>query len=436
MAVTIENTAPCRKKLRIEVEAQRVAGTRAEILQEFRKFAAIPGFRPGKAPEPMVEKRYAAQIEEELRKRLIPESYRETLSEQKLKVVGYPQIESVDYKAGSALVYTAAVDTAPEFAVPVYKGISVKKKTVAVKEEEITKTIDTLREQQAEFIAVEGRAIQTGDYAVINYTGVVDGKPISELVPDAKELGENKDFWLLISADSFLPGFCDQLIGAKAGEKRQVLIEFPADFPQKAVTGKKATFLVDVVSIKEKKLPEVNDEFAKKVGLDGVDKLKDAVRKSLITEAETQQDGEVRRQIADYLLGKVEFELPESLVKQETRSIIYEVVRENSMRGASKEQLEEKKDEIFGFATQSAKGRLRTSFILEAIAEVEQIKVEEAEVEERVAELAQRSRTTPEKMKAQLAEKNGFGEIEEQILVVKTLDFLVANAKIETITES
>jgi trigger factor len=436
MAVTIENTAPCRKKLRIEVEAQRVAGTRAEILQEFRKFAAIPGFRPGKAPEPMVEKRYAAQIEEELRKRLIPESYRETLSEQKLKVVGYPQIESVDYKAGSALVYTAAVDTAPEFAVPVYKGISVKKKTVAVKEEEITKTIDTLREQQAEFIAVEGRAIQTGDYAVINYTGVVDGKPISDLVPDAKELGENKDFWLLISADSFLPGFCDQLIGAKAGEKRQVLIEFPADFPQKAVTGKKATFLVDVVSIKEKKLPEVNDEFAKKVGLDGVDKLKDAVRKSLITEAETQQDGEVRRQIADYLLGKVEFELPESLVKQETRSIIYEVVRENSMRGASKEQLEEKKDEIFGFATQSAKGRLRTSFILEAIAEVEQIKVEEAEVEERVAELAQRSRTTPEKMKAQLAEKNGFGEIEEQILVGKTLDFLVANAKIETITES
>jgi trigger factor len=436
MAVTIENTAPCRKKLRIEVGAERVAGTRAEILQEFRKSAAIPGFRPGKAPEPMVEKRYAGQIEEELRKRLIPESYRETLNEQKLKVVGYPQIESVDYKAGSALVYTAAVDTAPEFSVPEYKGIPVKKKTVAVKEEEITKTIDTLREQQAEFVAVEGRAIQTGDYAVINYTGVVDSKPISELVPDARELGENKDFWLLISADSFLPGFCDQLIGAKAGEKRQVNIEFPADFPQKAVTGKKATFSVDVVSIKEKKLPEVNDEFAKKVGLDGVDKLKDAVRKSLTTEAENQQDGEVRRQIADYLLSKVEFELPESLVKQETRSIIYEVVRENSMRGASKEQLEEKKDEIFGFATQSAKGRLRTSFILEAIAEVEQIKVEEAEIEQRIAELAQRSRTTPEKMKAQLAEKNGFGEIEEQILVGKTLDFLVANAKIETITES
>ena len=184
-----------------------------------------------------------------------PESYRETLGEQKLKVVGYPQIESVEYKPGSALVYTAAVDTAPEFSLPDYKGIPMKKKAITVKEEEITKTIDSLREQQAEFIAVEGRAIQTGDFAVISYTGVVDGKPISELVPDAKELGENKDFWLLISADSFLPGFCDQLIGAKAGEKRQVLVDFPADFPQKAVAGKKATFFVDVVSIKEKKLP-------------------------------------------------------------------------------------------------------------------------------------------------------------------------------------
>lgn len=436
MAVTIENTAPCRKKLRIEVEAERVAGTRAEILQEFRKFAAIPGFGPGKAPEPMVEKRYAGQIDEELRKRLIPESYRETLGEQKLKVVGYPQIESVEYKHGSALVYTAAVDTAPEFPLPDYKGIPLKKKTVAVKEEEINKTIDSLREQQVEFVAIENRAIQTGDYAVINYTGVSDGKPISELVADAKELGENKDFWLLISADSFLPGFCDQLIGAKAGEKRQVLVDFPADFPQKAVAGKKATFFVDVIAIKEKKLPEVNDEFAKKVGLDNVEKLKDAVRKSLLTEVESQQEAELRRQIADHLRSKVEFELPESLVKQETRSIIYDVVRENSLRGATKEQLEEKKDEIYGFATQNAKERLRTSFILGAIAEAEQIKVEEAEVEQRIAQMAQRTRTTPEKLKAQLAEKNGFGEIEEQILVGKTLDFLVANAKIETIAES
>jgi trigger factor len=433
MAVTIENTAPCRKKLRVEVDAQRVAGTRAEILQEFRKFASIPGFRPGKAPEPMVEKRYAGQIDEELRKRIIPESYREALNEQHLKVVGYPQVESVDYQPGRPLIYTALVDTAPEFPLPGYKGISVKKKPIPVKDEDIDKTLDSLREQQADFSDVQGRALRTGDFAVINYSGVAEGKPINDLAPDAKGLGENKDFWLLISSDSFLPGFCEQLTGANAGEKRQVLVDFPADFPQKPLAGKKATFFVDVVALKEKKLPELNDEFAKKLGAENLLKLKDAVRKGLLAEAEGQQNADLRRQVIEHLLSKVEFELPESLVNQETRSIIYDVVRENSMRGATKEQLEQQKDEIFGFAAKSAKERLRTSFILDAIAQAEQIKVQEPEVQQRIAELAQRSRTTAARLKAQLTEKGGLGEIEEQILVGKTLDFLVDSAKVEEV---
>jgi trigger factor len=144
----------------------------------------------------------------------------------------------------------------------------------------------------------------------------------------------------------------------------------------------------------------------------------------------------MRRQVVEHLLSKVEFELPESLVQHETRGIIYDVVRENSMRGATKEQLEQKKDEIFGFAAKSAKERLRTSFILDAIADAEQIKVGEPEIEQRIAQLAQRSRTTPARLKAQLAEKGALGEIEEQLLVSKTLDFLVDNAKVETVTGS
>jgi trigger factor len=253
------------------------------------------------------------------------------------------------------------------------------------------------------------------------------------LSPEARSLGENKDFWLLISSESFLPGFCDQLVGAQVGEKRQVLVDFPADFPQKPLAGKKATFFVDVVAIKEKKLPEVNDEFAKKLGAENVEKLNDTIRKGLQAEAEQQQNGDLRRQVVDYLLGRVAFDLPDTLVQQETRSIIYDVVRENSLRGATKEQLEEKKNEIFGFASKSAQDRLRTSFILDAVAQAEEIKVDEAEVEQRIVQLAQRGRTTPERLKAQLTEKGGLGEIEEQILVSKTLDFLVANAKIETV---
>jgi trigger factor len=202
------------------------------------------------------------------------------------------------------------------------------------------------------------------------------------------------------------------------------------------LAGKKATFFVDVASIKEKKLPELSDDLAKKLGVENLDKLKETVRNNLHAEAGRQQNAELRRQIIDYLLGKVMFDLPESLVQQETRSIIYDVVRENSLRGATKEQLEEKKNEIFGYATKNAQDRLRTSFILDAIAQAEQIKVEETEVEQRVAQLAQRSRTTTERLKAQLVERDGLGEIEEQILVGKTLDFLVANANVQTVSES
>ena len=432
MSVTIENTAPCRKTLRVEVDAQRVAGTRAEILQEFRKHATIPGFRPGKAPEPMVEKRYAHEIDDELRKRIIPDTYREVLAEKKLHVVGYPRVEKVEYQPGRALVYTAAVDTAPEFKLPDYKGIDLKKKEVPVTDEDMNKTIDSLRDQQAEFVNVEGRALRTNDFAVLSYTGIADGKPIAELVPDAKTLGEHKDFWLLITSDSFLPGFCDQLLGAQTGEKRQAMINFPADFPQKPLAGKKATYFVDVTAIKEKRLPELDDEFAKKIGVESVDKLKEEIHKSLAAEREAQARADLRQQIVDQLLSKVDFDLPESLVAQETRSIVYDLVRENTRRGVTKETLEEKKDDILGFATQSARDRLRASFILGAIAEVEGIKVEETEIEQRIAQLAQRYRVTPEKLKAQLSERGGVGEIEEQILEGKTLDFLLANAKVGT----
>ena len=432
----IENVAPCRRKLRVEIGAVRVAGVRAEILQEFRRHAEIPGFRPGHAPEPMIEKRFAHAIDDELRKRLIPDSYREAVVTHKLHTIGYPKIESVEYNPGGALVYTAAVDTAPGFKLPEYKGLVVTKKEIAVTDDEVAKALDALRDQQADFVDVPGRGLRTGDFAVLNYSSVADGKPIAELAPEAKTLGENQNFWLLVQPESFLPGFCDQLTGAQVGEKRQVFVDFPTDFPQKALVGRKATYFVDVVGIKQKQLPELNEDFAKRVGVESLEKLKQEIRKGLEAERDAAVRSDLRKQIVDRLLGTSDFELPESLVAQETRSIIYDLVRENSLRGVSKETLEQKKDEIFGFAMQSAKDRLRTSFILNAIAEAEGIKAEEREVRERVAQLAQRYRITPERLHAQLEERGGLGEIEEQIVVSKTLDFLLANARVETAKEA
>jgi len=431
MSVSIEIAGPCRKKLRIEISAERVAGTRAEILREFRQIAALPGFRPGKAPEPMVEKRYAKEIDDEVRKKLIPDTYREAIGEQKLRVVGMPQIEKVEHEPGQPMIYTAIVDVAPEFALPEYKGLTVKRKETPVTDEDVAKMVDALREQQADFANVEGRGLKTGDFAVINYTGVADGKQIAELVPDNKGLGEHQGFWVLVESDSFLPGFCDQLLGATTGEKRQVLINFPADFPQKQLAGRKATYFVDVTGIKEKKLPELNEEFAKKVGAESLDKLKEQVRKGIANEREVELQADLRNQLVDQMLKQTPCDLPDSLVAAETRSIVYDVVRENTMRGISREELEQRKNDIFGFAAKNAKDRLRASFILDAIADKEGINVEEAELNTKIAQLAQRNRTTPERIKAQLVEHDEMGRVEDEIRVAKTLDFLMANAKVE-----
>jgi trigger factor len=433
MPATIEILGPCKKRLRVEVTAERVAGTRAEVLREIKQAASIPGFRPGKAPEPLVEKRYAGEIADEVRKHLIPEAYREAITDLKLHVVGPPHVEEVKGETGQGLVFTAVVDTAPDFKLPEYKGIALKRKETPVKDEDVTQALTHLRDQGAAFEEVTGRGIQNGDFAVVTYSAVVDGKPVSELSPEAKTLGENKDFWLLVQPDSFLPKFCDQLLGATPGEKRQVLVDFPADFPQALLAGKKATYFVDVTGLREKKLPELNDEFAKKNGAETVAKLQESVRKYLEHERKNEAESDLRNQVVNHLLGKVEFELPESLVQAETRHVVYDLVRENTMRGATKEQLAEKKDEIFGFAQQTARERLKSSFILEAIAEAEKITVAPKDVDERIAQMAVRYRVTPQRMRAQLEEKDSLGEIEEQLLIGKALDFLVANATVEVV---
>ncbi len=431
MPVTIENIGPCRKKLRIEVDAQQVAGTRAEVLREIRKVASIPGFRPGKAPEPFVEKRFGDEILKELKSRLIPEAYRKAVNDLDIHVVGYPEIKAEEYVPGQPYTFTAEVDTAPEFALPEYKGIELTRKEAPVSDDDVEKVVESLRDQRAEFVDVTGRALAMDDYAVISFRGTVDGKPITELVPESKLFGEYKDFWLLMKSDSFLPGFCDQLTGAQLGEKRQVNVEIPADFPAAKIAGAKAVYEVEVTGIKQKKLADLDDAFAKQFNQETMEKLRQAIRDDIKAERTQQADNDMRRQAVDLMLAKAEFELPESLVNNETRNIVYDLVRDNTSRGIAREQIEQKKDEIYSYAAKNAQERLRASFVLEAIARQEKIEVTEQEINERIAQMAVRYRLTPQKMREQLAEREALGNVEEQLLVSKTLDYIVANAKVQ-----
>lgn len=432
MNVTVENLAPCKKLMRVELEAKDVDAAFEQMLKDFQRQASLPGFRPGKAPKDMVAKRYEKDIQDEVKKKLIPDSYRKAVEEQKLEVVGYPDIEEIQFGRGQALQFAATIETAPEFQLPEYKGIPVKRENTTVTDADVDKALNMLRERQADFKTVE-RPSQAGDIAVVNYTGTSDGKPLTEIAPTAKGLTEQKNFWVDLNSDSFIPGFRDQLTGAKAGDKRTVNVDFPADFVTPQLANKKGVYEVEVVEIKEKTLPALDDVFAKAYGAESVDKLREGVRTDLENELTYKKNNSVRNQLMQNLLGKVSFDLPESVVKQETRNVVYNIVAENQKRGISKEAIEGQKDQIYSVAEDSAKSRVKGNFLLQKIAEKEDIKVSQEEVLKRIQQLAGMYQIPPEQFIKDLQKRNGIMEIYDQVAAEKTLDLIQQNAQIEDV---
>jgi trigger factor len=302
----------------------------------------------------------------------------------------------------------------------------------AVTGEDVERALNVLQEQRAGYNDVD-RAVQTGDFVVVNYTGTCDGKPITETAPTARGLTEKKDFWLHVEKDSFIPGFTEQLIGAKKTEKRTVNVDFPADFVPAQLAGKKGVYEVEIVQVKEKVLPELDEEFAKSFGAESVAKLREGVTTDLQNELSHKIKRSVRDQLVRALLERVQCDLPESVVLNETRNVVYDIVRENQQRGVSREVIDQQKDQIFSVANNSAKERVKVAFILGRIAEKEGITAEKEELTQRILLLAQQYQIKPEQMIKQLRERNGFTEIHEQIISAKVLDFLEMNAKVEEV---
>jgi trigger factor len=223
------------------------------------------------------------------------------------------------------------------------------------------------------------------------------------------------------------------LTGAKAGDKRTVNIDFPADFVTPQLAGKKGVFEVEVVEIKEKVLPEADDAFAKAFGAESAAKLREGVRRDLENELSFKIDRSVRNQIADQLLRRVNFELPEAVVARETKNVVYELVRENQKRGVTMEMVEKQKDQIYSAANDNAKSRVKLDFVMQKIAEKEDIKVSQEEVALRIQNLAAMYNMPPEKFAKDLQKRNGIVEIYDQVAREKTFDLLKAQAKIEDV---
>ncbi len=432
MNITLTDLAPCRKQLRVELDATEVDAAFDEVCKDFQKHAALPGFRPGKAPRAIVLRKYEKDIETEAKQKLISDSYKKAVEEKKLDVLGSPDIEEVHYERGKPMQFLANLETAPDIQLPEYKGLPVKRETASVTDADVERAVRLLQEKQVQFQPA-ARPARPGDVLVVNYTGTCDGKPISETAPAAQSLTEQKGFWVSTEPGGFLPGFADQLAGASAGEKRTVNIDFPADFATKELAGKKGVFDVEVTEVREKFLPPIDEAFAKTWGAESLEKLKEGVRRDLQNELTYKQNKSIRTQLMRALLDRVNFELPESAVAHETRNVVYDIVRENTKRGISRDVIEQQKDQIYAAAAQNAKERVKSAFLLQKIAEKEDIKVSNEEVVRRVNTLAALYQITPEKFLKDLQKRNGLIEIYDQVANEKVIDFLQQHAAIEDV---
>ncbi len=435
MKVEVEKQPDSVSTLQIELPAEQVAKEWNAIADNFARYAKIPGYRPGKAPRRVIEAKFKKEIQEELTKKLVSKSYRDAVAEKQLRVVSLTNLEDVKIGDDKTMRFRATVITAPEFDLPDYKNITVQLPPLEVTEEEVNTAMERLRDQSADFVEVEPeRALQMEDFAVIDFEGTIEGRPISEIAPEAsKNLHGGKKFWLRMGPENFLPNFCEQLVGQKKEETRLVIVTFPADLPVKELAGKKADYAVTLREIKQKVLPELDDAFATKLTKDKtLAELRAMVAHDLEHEKEHAMEQAKESQIVKALHEQTQFDLPSQLLRNETRRALGELVQRNRQRGVPDEMLKSKEKELVEGAGSLAAHRLKTNFILHRIAEAEKIQVTPEEVEERIRNQAAHYNLSVEKMRKEIDEHQGINGLVEEILLGKAIDFLKANVRVKT----
>jgi trigger factor len=432
MKVEVEKQPGSVSTLQIELPPEEVTKEWDAIANSFARFARIPGYRPGKAPRAVIEKRFRKEIQDELTKKLVSKSYHTAIEQNQLRVVSLTNLEDVQFGQDKSMRFRATVVTAPEFELPEYKIIPVELPDTKISDAEVDAALERLRDQSADFVDVPERGLQMGDFAVIDFEGSIEAKPVSEIAPQAsKNLQGGKKFWLHLAPDNFLPKFCEQMLGQKRDETRAITITFPADFPVKELATKEASYTVALREIKEKVPPSLDDAWAGKL-LSG--KTLADLRKMIERDLEHEKEHELERakegQIVKYLHERVQFELPPALLKNETRRVLGELVQRNRERGIPDDMLKDKEKELIESAAGLAAHRLKTNFILHRIAEREKIETSREEVDQQIRAEAARYDISADKMRKELEEHDRLNALAEQIVLGKTLDFLKANVSV------
>ena len=438
MNIVVEKQPKCVAILRVEIPAERVSSQREQITKGYASKARLAGFRPGKAPRAVVEKRFSKEISEELNNLLVNEAYDQALKQESLNVMDFGVPEDVTTQPNGTITFASKLTLAPEVVLPNYKGLSVTVPPAAVPTEEVNVQLTSLQERYAEFNNVEGRAAEMGDFAVIDYTSTVEGKSVDEFLGKAAGyLSGREGFWVRLDEKAFIPGFTIQLVGIAAGDSREITVTLPEDFPVTELVNQVLVFQVSVKELKNATLPALDEEFANKLA---PGKTMEEIRGFL---TETMADERLRKindmkvnQIVAHFDAQVDFDLPEDLIAQETQSQADAMVKRGVESGMTETEIESQQTEIFAAATTQAVSSLRTNFILQEIARVEKLVVSDSDLIAYLAQIANSRKVAPKKFIKDLQRADRLPSIRSSMMIGKAIDFLVEHANVIESTET
>lgn len=426
MKVTVENGENQQVTLTIEVEAAEVNKAVDQACKRLANRVSIPGFRKGKAPRMIVERHVGKDaVLQEAFDIVAPKALSKAFDEQKIDPVTRPSVDIETLEEGKDLVFKATVTPRPEVKLGDYKGLNVPKNEVSITDEDVEKQLKTFQDRQGKLVdAPEGAEVKDGDFTTLDFKGFVDG--------EAFDGGEGKDYPLQIGSNSFIPGFEDQLVGAKIGEERDVNVKFPEEYHAKELAGKDATFKCTIRSIKTKELPTIDDELAKKVSkFETLDELKADIRKNLEENAERTAENDQKSAAIEMATNNITVDIPAVMIDNRVTAMIQEMAMRLEQQGMKLEQyLQYAGTDIAKLREQyreTAEKNVKTDLMLEEVAKAEDIKVEAKDLDEEVAAMAAAYGATPQQVQKIIKEQGRIGDLAASVLRKKTAQFIIDN---------
>ena len=424
--------ATCKRELELEIPAENVTKAAEKVARDLAKVARVPGFRPGKAPVTLIRRRFAEDIQGEVVQSLVPEYLEKALGEKNLIPVTRPAVDKVDFKEGEPLRFRAVFEVLPEFELGDYKNLAVNIDAVEAGNAQVDKTIEEMRERAATFVPVEGRAAKDGDYVLIKLSGmpVGGGDPV-----------QADNILCHIGAEETLESFTENLRGASSGDTKKFRSQYPDDYPDEKLAGKAYDYTVEVQGIKEKKLPELNDEFAKdaageKGGFSTLAEMRELITKDLEAAKEDQQQSQAREKILEALVKQHDFPVPEALVEHQMDVRLERTVRTLAAQGVDPRAVNVDWVALRKRQHDRAVDDVKAELLIDRIAEAEKIDTTDQEVEKQIEALAEHGGESATVLRARLTKQGALDRMKSKLRSDKTIDWLYRNTRIETTAKS